>query len=169
MPFIGFPITSQNAPKKKLREFPLRGPSPCGKTGLTPCRQCTFCFLGCFSFFLICFLQISKSKPQNPRSKNQDSKIQTPKSRIQNQSLHQVLVHDRSPQKKWTNIFLQIHGHSEQNIKVTKWNSPKKLQSSAHKRLFLENLEQTPKMRWKKIARVLFAGEGVGGGCTYHK
>ena len=28
--FIGFPITSQNA-KKKSREFPLGGPSPCGK------------------------------------------------------------------------------------------------------------------------------------------
>ena len=25
------------------------------------------------------------------------------------------------------------------------------MQSSAHKRLFFENLEQTPKMRWKKI------------------
>ena len=29
--FIGFPITSQNAKKKKSREFPLGGPSPCGK------------------------------------------------------------------------------------------------------------------------------------------
>ena len=37
----GFPITSQNASQKKLREFPLGGPSPCGKTGLAPCRQCT--------------------------------------------------------------------------------------------------------------------------------
>ena len=171
-------------PKKKIARVPLGGPSPCGKTGLTPCRQCTFCFLGCFSFFLICFfLQISKSKPQNPRSKNQNSKIQTPKSKIQKSKLQNPNPKIQNPKskltssfgswpvppKKWTNIFLQIHGHSEQNIKVTKWNSPKKLRSSAHKRLFLENLEQTPKMRWKKIARVLFAGEGVGGGCTYHK
>ena len=29
--FIGFPITSQNAKKEKSREFPLGGPSPCGK------------------------------------------------------------------------------------------------------------------------------------------
>ena len=95
MPFIGFPITSQNAPKQKSREFPLGGPSPCGKTGLTPCRQCTFCFLGCFSFFLICFFfanlqiqtpksKIQKSKLQNPNPKIQDPKIKTPKSKPQN-------------------------------------------------------------------------------------
>ena len=54
VPFIGFPITAQNAPPKKWREFPLGAPSPCGKTGLAPCRQCTFSiflhsFFGYFS------------------------------------------------------------------------------------------------------------------------
>ena len=33
---------SPKRPPKKSREFPLGGPSPCGKTGLAPCRQCTF-------------------------------------------------------------------------------------------------------------------------------
>ena len=31
VPFIGFPITSQNAPQKKSQEFPLGGSSPCGQ------------------------------------------------------------------------------------------------------------------------------------------
>ena len=40
--------------EKKSREFPLEGPSPCGKTGLAPCRQSTFssCFV-CSHFFPI--------------------------------------------------------------------------------------------------------------------
>ena len=74
MPFIGFPITSQNV-KKKSREFPLGGPSPCGKTGLAPCRQSTFSSFLVFSFFFFSHLfffwvdQISKFKPKNPRYK----------------------------------------------------------------------------------------------------
>ena len=50
--------------------------------------------------------------------------------------------------------YIQMHQHSEQNIKVIKWKSPKKVAKLGSKRLFLENLEQTPKMRWKKFARV---------------
>ena len=76
MPFIGFPITSQNV-KKKSREFPLGGPSCCGETGLAPCRQSTFssCFFLFFShFFSICSIKISKSKPQNPRYKTRPPK-----------------------------------------------------------------------------------------------
>ena len=45
VPFIGFPITSQNAKKEIARV--LGAPSPCGETGLAPCRQCTF-----FSFWI---------------------------------------------------------------------------------------------------------------------
>ena len=54
--FIGLPITSQNA-QKKSPEFPLGGRSPCGKTGLAPCRQCIFSsFLVVFVFFSFFFL-----------------------------------------------------------------------------------------------------------------
>jgi len=95
-----------------------------------------------------------KPKLQDPNPRNQNSKIQTPKiktprskppkSKLQKQNLHQFLVHDRSAQKI-DMFFFANHQHNEQNIKmeITK----KKLQSSVHKRLFLENLEQTPKMR----------------------
>ena len=48
---LGFP-SHPKTPKKKSREFPLGGPSPCGKTGLAPCRPCIFSsFFG--YFFLI--------------------------------------------------------------------------------------------------------------------
>ena len=41
----------------QLREFLLRGPSPCDKTGLAPRRQCTFSsFFGFHFFFCLLFL-----------------------------------------------------------------------------------------------------------------
>ena len=53
MPFIGHPKT----PPKKSREFPLGDPSPCGKTGLASCRQCTFSiFLHSFFGYLFLFV-----------------------------------------------------------------------------------------------------------------
>ena len=58
--------------KKNWREFPLGGPSPCGKAGLAPCRRCTFSCV-----FWLPSLNLN-SKTQNPNSK---SKLQTsPKS-----------------------------------------------------------------------------------------
>ena len=57
--------------KKKSREFPLGGPSPCGKTRLAPCRQCTF------SIFFVC----SASFFFRP-----NLQLQTPKSKIKNQT-----------------------------------------------------------------------------------
>ena len=44
---------------------------------------------------------------------------QNPKSRIQNQNLHQILVHDRSPQKMTNNVLQIISKVSKiyQNIK----------------------------------------------------
>ena len=69
VPFIGFPITSQNV-NKKSQEFPLGGHSRCSKTGLAPCRQCSF---SSFCFFLMCFFW-------------PNLQIQTPKSKIQNQT-----------------------------------------------------------------------------------
>ena len=102
-------------PKKKSREFPLGGP---GKTGLAPCRQCTFFFLfGCF-FFFSQFVVFCKSP--NPNPKIQNPKIKTPKSRIQNQSLHQVLVHDRSPKKNGQIYFCKFMGTAS---KISKWQS----------------------------------------------
>ena len=59
VPFIGFPITFQNA-KKNWREFPLGSPSPCGRAGLAPCRQCTFSCV-----FWLASLSLN-SKTQNP-------------------------------------------------------------------------------------------------------
>ena len=49
---------SKNALEKNSREFPLQGPSPCGKTGLDHCRQCIFCL-----FFFILWYPKSKLKP----------------------------------------------------------------------------------------------------------
>ena len=77
-----------------------------------------------------------KSKLQDPNPQNQNSKIQTtkiktprsnpPKSKLQNPNPQNskiktyiiFLVHDRSPPKKLTNIFLANHQHNEQNIKM---------------------------------------------------
>ena len=63
--------------EKISREFPLGGPSPCGKAGLAPCRQCTVSFFLAVSLFLFSlnlFAHVSKSKPQNPRYKNRPPK-----------------------------------------------------------------------------------------------
>ena len=62
MPFIGFPWVSHHVPKrphtKNARVSPtVGGPSPCGKTGLAPCRQCIFSsFLVVSLFFHLLFL-----------------------------------------------------------------------------------------------------------------
>ena len=82
--------------------------------------------------------------------------------------LHGILIHDRSPQGIRTVMFLQIHRHSEQNIKLEITKKVCKVRL-VNRVCFPKILEQTPNMCWKKFARVLFAGEGVGGGCTYQK
>ena len=98
---LDFP-SHPKTPPKKSREFPLGDPSPCGKTGLASCRQCTFSmflhsFFGylflfvfyvyitfyVFPFFLfIFFLCRSLDFPSHPKTqfkkKKQKSKIQTP-------------------------------------------------------------------------------------------
>ena len=48
----------QKRAEKNSREFPLGGPSPCGKTGIAPCRQCTFSL-----FFFILWYPKSKLRP----------------------------------------------------------------------------------------------------------
>ena len=100
--------------QKKSREFPLGGPSPCGKTGLAPCRQCTF--PSCL--FPYCFPAIW---PYSHESYTFGV-------------LHELLVHDRSPPKKRKYIFANS---SAQRAKYQSesGNHQESVQSSAHKRL----------------------------------
>ena len=97
---LDFP-SHPKTPPKKSREFPLGGPSPCGKTGLASCRQCTFSiflhsFFGylflfvfyvyitfyVFPFFSVHFFPVPfiglPITSQNAIKKIQKSKIQTP-------------------------------------------------------------------------------------------
>ena len=79
VPFIGFPITSQNV-NKKSQEFPLGGHSRCSKTGLAPCRQCSFssfCFFSHVFFWPNLQIQTPKSKIQNQTSKITHQKNET--------------------------------------------------------------------------------------------
>ena len=67
---LDFP-SRPKTPKKKSREFPLGGPSPCGKTGLAPCRQCTCSSLLVVPFF---FSSVFLTKSPNPNPKIKDTK-----------------------------------------------------------------------------------------------
>ena len=111
---------------KKTREFPLRGPTPCGKAGLSPCKNVLFLPV-CLPHFFPAIRPSSQT----------------------HSAFYMNCWFTTGLPKKIQNIILQSHQHSEQNSKVIKWKLPKKLQSSFRKRLFIENLEQTPKMRWK--------------------
>ena len=65
------------AAKKNRESSPLEGPSPCGKTGLAPCRQSTFpsfLFVAHVFSHLIFSDQNSKFKPKNPTYKNRPPK-----------------------------------------------------------------------------------------------
>ncbi len=110
VPFIGFPITSQNA-KKKLARVPPRRPFPYGKAALAPCRECIFSssfYFFCL-FFLICFFLIFiwGGGQIEPWSRNSQGLISRPKinkkSKLQNK---------------------QIHQHSAPVRKRSKWKSP---------------------------------------------
>ena len=72
--------------EKKSREFPLEGPSPCGKTGLAPCRQSILssCFVWS-PFFLISLFMFFFG--------NQTLQKQTSKITSQSVSAQQLLPH----------------------------------------------------------------------------
>ena len=127
--------------KKKSREFPLGGPSTCGKTGLAPCRQSTFssCFVcsPCFSqlFFL------TKSYKNRP-----------PKITSQSVSAQQLLPH------RLKNLNPSYQSYPKKMFKK-QW----ELQSSAHKRLVSWKSGTTPKMRWKKSREFPLGGPSTCG------
>ena len=127
--------------EKKSREFPLGGPSTCGKTGLAPCRQSFFssCFVcsPCFShlFFL------TKSY------KNKPAKITS-----QSVSAQQLLPHR-----------LKNLNPSYQSYPKKMFLKKLELQSSAHKRFFLENLEQLQKCDEKNSREFPIGGPSTCG------
>ena len=106
-------------PKKKSREFPLGGP---GKTGLAPCRQCTFFFLfGCFFFFLN-LLFFANLQIQTPKSKIQKSKLQNPESKIKAYIKFWFMT---GPQKKmdkyiFANSWAQRAKYQSDKVELTK-------------------------------------------------
>ena len=108
----------QKCTEKNSREFPLGGPSPCGKARLAPCRQCGFLFSS--SFF----------------------GIQNPNSDLQNHLPKRVCPTASSPKAQKFEPLLPI---LPQKKDKQNW----ELQSLAHKRLILENLEQLQKCAGK--------------------
>ena len=68
--------------EKKSREFPLEGPSPCGKTGLAPCRQSILssCFVWSPFFLISLFMFFLGTKPCKNRPPKSPPKACLPNS-----------------------------------------------------------------------------------------
>ena len=125
----------QKCAEKNSREFPLGGPSPCGKTGLAPCRQstCFSCFV-CSPFFLFYLFFIF-----GPNLTKTD---------LQNHLPKRVCPTASSPQAQKFEPLLPILPEK----KCFKKNGSCKVRLINV--LFLENLEQLQKCDEKNFARV---------------